>query len=90
MRLRDGLHRVQKQAEDTTHRGGELARSAVHTIEAALRRSVKSQSQAQPNSAHPDPQEQGSARPAKARTGIVSVNGRDVEKMHCTGGKRAG
>jgi hypothetical protein len=25
--------------------------------------------------------------PAKERTGIVSINGRDVEKMHCTGGR---
>jgi hypothetical protein len=25
----------------------------------------------------------------QVKTGIVSVNGRDVEKMHCSGGRRA-
>ena len=27
--------------------------------------------------------------PSLERTGIVSINGRDVEKMHCTGGRRS-
>lgn len=38
----------------------------------------------QPSSAHPDPErEPESPLPAAGRTGIVSVNGRDVERMHC-------
>ena len=38
----------------------------------------------QPSSAYPDPeQEPESPQPAAGRTGIVSVNGRDVERMHC-------
>ena len=41
-----------------------------------------------PSSAHADPeQERETAPPTVARTGIVSVNGRDVEEMCCTGGR---
>jgi hypothetical protein len=89
MRLRDGLHRVQKRAEKTTHRGAELAKSAARSLESTIRH-IKPHTQGQPASAHPDQQEEGIAPPVKTRTGIVSVNGRDVEKMCCTGGKRAG
>jgi hypothetical protein len=38
----------------------------------------------QPSSAHPGPEEEPERpQPASGRTGIVSVNGRDVERMHC-------
>jgi hypothetical protein len=42
-------------------------------------------------SAHADPEQDASSLPpAKPRTGIVSVNGRDVGKMCCSGGHRSG
>jgi hypothetical protein len=38
----------------------------------------------QPSSAHPGPEEEaGVPQPTGVRTGIVSVNGRDVGVMHC-------
>ncbi|HUI82959.1 MAG TPA: hypothetical protein VL240_01980 [Candidatus Binatia bacterium] len=41
-----------------------------------------------PISAHSDPEQERDATPSsRARTGIVSVNGRDVGHMHCTGGR---
>ena len=45
----------------------------LHRVEEAVRRRITGQS---------------SETPAE-RTGIVSINGRDVEKMHCTGGRRS-
>jgi len=37
-------------------------------------------------SSHPDPEQEKESLPAaKVRTGIVSVNGRDVGEMRCTG-----
>lgn len=54
------------------------------------RHSTRATSEAQPRSSHPDPeQERGSLPPAKTRTGIVSVNGRDVGEMCCSGGRRS-
>jgi hypothetical protein len=37
-------------------------------------------------SSHPDPEQEKESLPAaRVRTGIVSVNGRDVGEMRCTG-----
>ena len=41
-------------------------------------------------STHTDPEQGPDNLPSrKPRTGIVSVNGRDVEEMRCTGGRRS-
>ena len=60
---------------------GRKAANAKHRAEAARPR--RSQATG-PVSSHPDPeQESDSPAPSKVRTGIVSVNGRDIEIMHC-------
>jgi hypothetical protein len=54
---------------------------------AAHRGSEKIRSIAAPASTFPDPEEREASASSKVRTGIVSVNGRDVEQMRCTGGR---
>jgi hypothetical protein len=72
MNLLDALRHAEQQGKSGVQRGAEK----LHRVEAAVRRTISGRSVAETPSA-PKPQ-----------TGIVSINGRDVEKMHCTGGRR--
>ena len=61
-----------RQAEQQVKRAAHLGSDKVRSITA--------------KAAYPDPEERESSS-SKVRTGIVSVNGRDVEQMRCTGGR---
>ncbi len=77
MNLMDALRHAEQQGKARVHRSAEKLRSKL------------SGHSDQPASAYPDPeQERDAPAGSKARTGIVSVNGRDVERIHCTGGRR--
>jgi hypothetical protein len=71
MNLLDALRHAEQQGKSKVQRGTEK----LHRVEDAVRRKIAGRS------APEAPQN------AKPRTGIVSINGRDVEKMHCTGGR---
>ena len=88
MSLGDKLRHAEEYGSKAAHLGAERVRSGIHTAEAALHRLTVSRKRkpVKPVSTHPDP-EQEIAPPPKVRTGIVSVNGRDVGEMHCTGGR---
>lgn len=62
-----------RQAEQQVKRAAHLGSEKVRSIAA---------------SAYPDREERDSSSSSNVRTGIVSVNGRDVEQMRCTGGRR--
>jgi hypothetical protein len=73
MNLLDALRQAEQQGKSTAQRGAEK----LHRVEQAVRRKVTGRATADGGVA------------SKPRTGIVSINGRDVEKMHCTGGGRS-
>ena len=86
MTLGDKLRHAEEVGARAAHLSADRVRSGIHNAEAALhkltvRRKKKpattASAQTKPEAA-PDP---------KVRTGIVSVNGRDVGEMRCTGGK---
>lgn len=65
-------------------RGAKLAKSGMQQIENRIRHTVRTIAEHLPMSAHPEENERDT--PArKGRTGIVSINGQDVCKLHCTG-----
>jgi len=85
MNLMDALRHAEQQGKNQVHRGAEK----LHKVEAAIRRKVKGHA-AVTSSAYPDPeQERESPATPSGRTGVISVNGRDVGEMHCTGGRRS-
>ena len=85
MNLLDALRQAEQQGKDKVRRGAE----AIHNLETSIRRKVTGQTSS--SSAYPDTeQDRESASVSKTRTGIVSVNGQDVGKMRCTGGRRTG
>ena len=88
MSLGDKLRHAEEYGSKAAHLGAERVRSGVQNAEAALHRLAASRKRKPTKwvSTHADP-EQESAPPPKVRTGIVSVNGRDVGEMHCTGGR---
>jgi hypothetical protein len=62
------------------------AKAGIHKIENRMRRQVSSVAKRISTSFH---HEEGEELPSrKVREGIVSINGRDVETMRCTGSKR--
>jgi hypothetical protein len=74
MNLLDALRHAEQQGKNQVRRGAEK----LHNVETAIRRKV-----------HPDPKQERENPPAsKGRTGIVSVNGRDIGEMRCTGGSQ--
>lgn len=81
MNLRDAFRQAEQQGKDTIHRGAEK----LHHLETAIRRTVRGRG----TSSVPEEAEQQSSSAPKVRTGIVSVNGRDVGEMRCTGGGRS-
>jgi hypothetical protein len=82
MNLRDALRHAEQQGKESVHRGAEK----LHNIETSIRRKLRGRdasltsTESEPDSDIP--------RSSNVRTGIVSVNGRDVEEMRCTGGRR--
>lgn len=84
----DALRRTEQQIQEAARHGAEAAKTALHSVEKQVRRSIH----LNPRSVSPLDITRGSenrgSQPAKVRTGIVSVNGHDVEKMRCTGGRK--
>ncbi len=85
----DALRRTEQQIQEVAHQGAEAAKATLHNVGSQVRRRMrlktKSSSMTVISDADPEsPDNQGT----KARTGIVSVNGHDVEKMRCTGGRK--
>ena len=89
MGLMDALRHAEQQGKRAGHLGAERVRAGIHQVEASLHRRVKTGGQPnqakQPVSAHTDPQQDSGSPDQKGRTGIVSVNGQDVEQIRCTG-----
>ena len=84
MNLLDALRHAEQQGKKQVTRGAEK----LHDVETSLRRKLKGAAASRAAS-HPDPeQESQSPTTDKGRTGIVSVHGRDVGEMRCTGGRR--
>jgi hypothetical protein len=88
--LRSKLRNAEQYGAKAAHLSAERIRAGVHDLEASLHK-LGSHGRAKsdlPVSAHPDPELQsGASSNSKVRTGIVSVNGRDVGEMRCTGGR---
>jgi hypothetical protein len=88
MDLRGTFRQAEQQVARSARRGAQRAKAGVEAMEASILRTLKSHSNSAnsmlPMSAHP---EQEPEPAAKVRTGIVSVNGQDVGKMRCTGGR---
>lgn len=84
MNLLDALRHAEQQGKKQVNRGAEK----LHDVETSLRRKFKGAAAARAAS-HSDPEQDVQAPTAdKGRTGIVSVHGRDVGEMRCTGGRR--
>jgi hypothetical protein len=62
------------------------AKAGIHELENKMRRKVATVAQRISSSFHHDDTEESPA--PKARQGIVSINGQDVETMRCCGSKR--
>ena len=75
MNLMDALRQAEQQGKKRVHRGAEK----LHEVETTLRRKIHGRTD-------PEPEREAPAA-AKGRTGIVSVNGRDIGEMRCTGGR---
>jgi hypothetical protein len=73
MNLLDALRHAEQQGKSRVQRGADK----LHRVEEAVRRKITGRAEMEPSPA------------SKTRTGIVSINGRDVEKMHCSGGRRS-
>jgi hypothetical protein len=85
MNLLDALRHAEQQGRKTVHRGAEK----IHSIESSIRRKVSGENRVRASGnpvAQPEP---SNAPQGVERTGIVSVNGRDVEQIRCTGGRRS-
>jgi hypothetical protein len=85
-----GWNRSLGHAEQTGKKAVHLRSEGVSTGASGVATHRKSTAHSDPSSppqpslAHPDPeQDTGGSPSAKARTGIVSVNGCDVGVMHC-------
>lgn len=83
MDLLGRLRHAEQQGKRTVHQAAEKFQK----MEAAILHKAKGHASTRV-SAYPDP-EQPSTTQVKARTGIVSVNGKDVGEMRCTGGHRS-
>jgi hypothetical protein len=86
----DSFRHAEQQAAKSARSGAEFARKGIQAAEASVMRRVKAHRKPAnanpPVSAHADPEQPAEpSSKAKARTGIVSVNGQDVGEMRCTG-----
>jgi hypothetical protein len=80
----DALRRTEQQIQEAARHGAEVAKTTLHSVETQVRRMHLNFGRSQRDA---DAERASSPRP-KVRTGIVSVNGHDVEKMRCTGGRK--
>jgi hypothetical protein len=91
MSVRSKLRDAERYGARAAHLSADRIRAGVHNLEASLQklgphRRTRSKP---PVSAHSDAELQtGASANTKVRTGIVSVNGKDVGEMQCTGGRR--
>lgn len=86
------LHDAEQRGARALHIGAERLKAGIQDISAGVRglhseRKIASDQQVSMQ-AEPE-QERETAVNGRERTGIVSVNGRDVGKMRCTGGQRS-
>lgn len=85
------LREAEELGAKAAHLGAQRAKDGLLSLEARLHKlgaSRKAEHANQPVSAHADPEQDRESSPnSKVRTGIVSVNGRDVGEMRCTGGR---
>jgi hypothetical protein len=84
MNLLDALRHAEQQGKKTAQRGA----AKLHDLETAVRRRVRGQNAGSASTSSDPEQESESSGSPTVRTGIVSVNGRDVGEMRCTGGRR--
>ena len=90
MTLRKKLREAEEYGAKAAHVRAERVKSGIQNGEANLRKLHLSRKSRLPEPilAHADPeQESESSLQRGTRTGIVSVNGRDVGEMRCTGGR---
>lgn len=87
------LREAEELGSKAAHLGAQRAKNGLLSVEARLRKlgaSLKTAHANQSVSAHADPEQARENSPnPKVRTGIVSVNGRDVGEMRCTGGRNS-
>ena len=83
MNLLDALRHAEQQGKRKVHRGAEK----VHGFQAALQRRISGRNSTESVFTDPEQDREAVGGPQE-RTGIVSVNGRDVEQIRCTGGRR--
>ena len=89
MSIRGKLHNAEERGAKAIHRGSEHLKAAIHNATRGVRKLQASRAAGRPTSSHADPEQDRESPPnPKVRTGIVSVNGRDVGEMCCTGGRR--
>ncbi len=84
MGVRDALRRAKQRATQEVHGSRRVAGPGTRNVGSGTRRKPQNV----PVSAHTDPEQGEAAPPSGVRTGIVSVNGRDVGKVQCAGGRR--
>jgi len=89
MSLGDKLRHAEEYGAKAAHLGAEQVRRGLRNVDAKLHKVAarRTSNRTKPASAHADPVEQPAPNP-KVRTGIVSIHGRDVEEMRCTGGRK--
>lgn len=88
MSMSGKLHNAEEHGAKAIHRGTEHLRAAIHNVTAGVRKLQASHEAGRATSSHADPEPDRERPPnSKVRTGIVSVNGRDVGEMRCTGGR---
>ena len=85
MNLRDALRHAEQQGKKQVQRGAEK----LHDVETSLRRKFERHAAASTTPYSDSDQESQTSSRDKGRTGIVSVHGRDVGEMRCTGGRRS-
>jgi len=87
------LRHVEETGKKAAPLGADLARTGIGNADNSVHRQVSShRSQAKASlslSTHAGAEPEQESPPTKARTGIVSINGRDVGEMRCTGGRRS-
>jgi hypothetical protein len=92
MGLMDALRHAEQSGKRTAHQGAERLKKGIQNAEASIRHAAhpnrKGATPTHPVSTHADLEQERESRPSsKVRTGIISVNGRDVGEMRCTGGR---
>jgi hypothetical protein len=83
----DALRRTEQQIQEAARHGAEAAITTLQNVETQVRRRMHLAPRTAAKTASADLDEQRSQK-VRARTGIVSVNGHDVERMRCTGGRK--